>query len=137
LVFLLQENKDITEVVLGWTKLLWVNSSQPAVVNKITQSTHMNLNATNVFVCCSVLGQENEDITEVALDLTKLLWANFSQPAVVHFYTWLLAGYSKGNSDALNHAVVSFLWRLILPEHVNLEPALYQVSAITCHYRFA
>jgi hypothetical protein len=67
---------------------------------------------------------------EVALDLVKLLRQEFAVPAVVHFYTWLLAGYSKGNSDALNHAVVSFLWRLVLPEHVDLEPALYQVRCV-------
>lgn len=65
---------------------------------------------------------------EVALDLRTRLRKEMAVPAVVHFYTWMLAGYDSGNSAGLNHAVVSFLWRLILPEHLNLEPLLYQVT---------
>jgi hypothetical protein len=67
---------------------------------------------------------------EVPFDLLEALRKEFAQPAVVHFYAWLLAGYSKGNSEALNHAVVSFLWRLVLPEHLNVEPLLYQVRPV-------
>jgi hypothetical protein len=73
---------------------------------------------------------QDAGMTEVALDLVKILTQEFAVPAVVHFYAWLLAGYSKGNSDALNHAVVSFLWRLVLPEHLNMEPLLYQVGHV-------
>jgi hypothetical protein len=82
---------------------------------------------------CLSYSMQDGGTKEVMFDLTKALKQEFAVPAVVHFYAWLLAGYSKGNSDALNHAVVSFLWRLVLPEHLNLEPLLYQVGLVFCY----
>jgi len=65
----------------------------------------------------------------VALDLKKRTTQELAVPAVVHFYLWLLQGYDTPlNTPALNHALCSFLWRLVLPEHLNLEPMLYQVG---------
>jgi hypothetical protein len=68
-------------------------------------------------------------VYEVVLDLNKELRANYAAPSVVHFYAWMLAGVPSGvNSPALTHAVVSFLWRIVLPEHLGLESLLYQVG---------
>lgn len=39
------------------------------------------------------------------------------------------------NTAPLNHALCSFLWRLVLPEHLNLEPMLYQLSALRLFHR--
>lgn len=68
-------------------------------------------------------------VREVKFDMNKELRNHYAAPSVVHFYAWMLAGVSAGvNSAALTHAVTSFLWRLVLPEHLNMEPLLYQVG---------
>jgi hypothetical protein len=65
---------------------------------------------------------------EVVLDLNRELRSHLAAPSVVHFYAWLLAGVPAGiNSGALNHALCSFLWRVVLPQHLDMEPLLYQV----------
>lgn len=65
---------------------------------------------------------------EVVLDLNRELRTHYAVPSVVHFYAWLLSGVGAGvNSASLTHAVVSFLWRLVLPQHLGMEPLLYQV----------
>jgi hypothetical protein len=67
-------------------------------------------------------------VHEVVLDLNRELRTHYGAPSVVHFYSWLLAGVTAGvNSPALTHAVASFLWRIVLPEHLGLEPLMYQV----------
>ncbi|GBF93528.1 hypothetical protein Rsub_06248 [Raphidocelis subcapitata] len=72
---------------------------------------------------------------EVALDVKKRVRQELAVPAVVHFYLWLLQGFDTANGAALNHALCSFLWRLVLPEHLNLEPMLYQLSALRLFHR--
>lgn len=64
------------------------------------------------------------------MDLNKELRSHLAVPAVVHFYAWLLAGYAAGNGAALNAAVTGFLWRLASPQHLGLEPMLYQVGCL-------
>ena len=44
-------------------------------------------------------------------------------------------GYNSLNSTSLNHALVSFLWRLALPSHLDLEAMLYQLSALNLFYK--
>jgi hypothetical protein len=46
-----------------------------------------------------------------------------------------LQGYNDLNSTSLNHALVSFLWRLALPSHLDLEAMLYQLSALNLFYK--
>jgi len=68
-------------------------------------------------------------VHEVVLDLNRELRNHYAAPSVIHFYAWMLSGVTGGvNSAALTHAVVSFLWRVVLPEHLDLEPLLYQVG---------
>ncbi|KAI8471860.1 MAG: timeless protein-domain-containing protein [Monoraphidium minutum] len=61
--------------------------------------------------------EEGGSYAEVALDLKKRARQELAAPAV---------GYASANGPALNHALCSFLWRLVLPEHLGLEPMLYQ-----------
>lgn len=67
-------------------------------------------------------------VHEVVLDLNRELRSHYAAPSVIHYYAWMLAGVPSGvNSPALTHAVVSFLWRIVLPEHLGMESLLYQV----------
>lgn len=62
----------------------------------------------------------------MAFDLNRRIRQEMANPAVVHFYTQMMHGYAT-NGTALNHSICQFLWRLIHPDHLNLEPMLYQV----------
>lgn len=70
---------------------------------------------------------------ERALDLNHELRKTYTMPSIIHFYAWMLAGVTAGvNSPQLTHAITSFLWRVVLPEHLDLEPLLYQVCMYVC-----
>jgi hypothetical protein len=76
----------------------------------------------------NTLPPQETRVHEVVLDLNRELRSNYAAPSVIHFYAWMLAGVPSGvNSPALTHAVVSFLWRVVLPEHLGMESLLYQV----------
>ncbi|KAK9864055.1 hypothetical protein WJX84_005214 [Apatococcus fuscideae] len=76
------------------------------------------------------LAEEKRRLTkEVAYDLLQRLRQELAFPAVVHFYTWLLRGYST-NGSFLNHCLLSFLKRIAAPEALNLEAMLYQLSVL-------
>ncbi len=49
---------------------------------------------------------------------------------MVHFYMGLLRGYKSCNGWAVNHALCGLLWRLVLPDQLDLEPLLYQLSVL-------
>ncbi|KAK9830387.1 hypothetical protein WJX72_011470 [[Myrmecia] bisecta] len=68
-------------------------------------------------------------VKEVAYDVKQRVRQELAFPAVVHFYTWLLQGYST-NSTFLNHCILGFLKRIAHPDHLNLEPMLYQLSVL-------
>lgn len=63
---------------------------------------------------------------ETAFEGGRRIRQECAQPAVVHFYTWLLQGY-KTNSSFSNHAIVSFLRRIC---SLGLEPMLWQLSIL-------
>ncbi|KAK9840302.1 hypothetical protein WJX74_007181 [Apatococcus lobatus] len=76
------------------------------------------------------LAEEKRRLTkEVAYDLLQRLRQELAFPAVVHFYTWLLRGYST-NGSFLNHCLLSFLKRIASSDALNLEPMLYQLSVL-------
>jgi hypothetical protein len=73
--------------------------------------------------------QEAPRYQEAAFDLRKRLRQELAAPAVIHFYCGLLRGY-RGNGARLNHALCSLLWRLLLPDQLDLAPLLYQLSVL-------
>jgi timeless len=67
---------------------------------------------------------------EAAFDLRKRLRQELAAPAVLHFYVTLLKGYKSCNSWGVNHALCGLLWRVVLPDQLDLEPLLYQLSVL-------
>lgn len=68
---------------------------------------------------------------EVVIDLPQRLRKACAQPALVHFYTWLLRGY-RTNGALANEAIVSFLERIAAPAPtgLGLHAMLWQLSVI-------
>lgn len=74
--------------------------------------------------------EPSRQMREVAYDLNKRIRQELAAPVIIQFYVKLLEGYSTLNNTFTNHCIASFLYRIILPEHLNLEAMLYQLSVL-------
>jgi hypothetical protein len=62
-------------------------------------------------------------------ELSRRLVTKLANPAVIHFYVWLLQGAAR-NSTRLNAALLDMLQRVCDPQGFNCEAMLYQLSVL-------
>ncbi|GFR50964.1 hypothetical protein Agub_g13284, partial [Astrephomene gubernaculifera] len=72
-------------------------------------------------------------VIERPLDLLSKVRGKLAQPAVIYFAVQLLACYHHV-PPAVPRAVASLLYRIAAPEHLNMEPLLYQLSVLRVFY---